>query len=351
MKQQEIIEKIGEDDRELTPPEYKAISKRANGGYQPANYYRKSLFNATVRKSRELQRKKTIYDDGKTKITVNRSLNQRHADAFSLLYALGKVGKPSKSGEVKIEVSLYQMAKAMGYAHPAKDVIKVKNLLEDMQQTLISIHIGPLELTYQMMGVSAYSHTTGKFVAIVQEKTAKYQNLMVGVAFNKMLTLALASMPGKLAKLKAMIRFILSNRATKHGYHFATICDKLNIEGKSERSRFKRQLIENEELLSRFNIAYDEAENKVLYEQHEGVSFELPLKAQQVADYIKKAEAPDIFGVETKVQLRDGLSKAKIIDVIRDGENWIPVAELEHGKTVRLQPRSFEECIAMKENQ
>ena len=68
---------IFSENRELTPKEYKNLSKKVNGGYIPVNYLRKNLFNATISASKELIRLKTIYDDGTTKlVTIMEYLNQ-----------------------------------------------------------------------------------------------------------------------------------------------------------------------------------------------------------------------------------------------------------------------------------
>ena len=81
---------IFSENRELTPKEYKNLSKKVNGGYIPVNYLRKNLFNATISASKELIRLKTIYDDGTTKLKVNRSLHQKHRDLLSILFSDNK---------------------------------------------------------------------------------------------------------------------------------------------------------------------------------------------------------------------------------------------------------------------
>ena len=94
---------IFKEDRELTEKEYMNLSKKVNGGYIPVDYLRKNLFNATVRDSKELRRKKIIYNDKQIKITVNRSLHQKHRDLLSLLFTDNKgVSKPSKEGSYLI---------------------------------------------------------------------------------------------------------------------------------------------------------------------------------------------------------------------------------------------------------
>jgi len=348
MKQDDLFGQILDAERELTKAEYKAVSKRANGGYIPANYYRRSIFNATVRESKELRRKKTVYEDEKMKIMVDRSLNQRHADALGLAFALGKITKPTKNGDVVIGVSLYQIAKAMGYKQPEKRVLEVKKMFRDMQHTLIDINAGGWEITHQMISDSYYSLFDSSFIVRIPAKTMKYALMTTGVAFDRRLTIELAGMPNKLAKLKAMIRFILSNRAPKHGYMFDTLAEKLGIESRHERSRFKRQLIENEELLEKFNIRFDPEEGRILYEQHEGVDFELPMKPTKIIEMIEEHERPAVvkecIGAEVGIKLKDGVERCRIVEVNRtDDGKWQPVAEDRHGNRYPLTPRTLEE--------
>ncbi len=137
------------ENRELTPKEYKNLSKKVNGGYIPVNYLRKNLFNATISASKELIRLKTIYDDGTTKLRVNRSLHQKHRDLLSILFSDNNgVSKPSKDEGYYIKTNLYKLAKAMGYGTGKKKNSKYKissatplieKFLNDLQSTLIIV--------------------------------------------------------------------------------------------------------------------------------------------------------------------------------------------------------------------
>ena len=131
---------IFNESRELTEKEYMNLSRKVNKGYIPVDYLRKNLFNATVKDSKELKRKKIIYNDKQVKITVNRSLHQKHRDLLSLLFTDNKgVSKPNKDGSYIIYTNIYDLAKKMNYKTPKNSTNNIYRMLNDLAITRLEI--------------------------------------------------------------------------------------------------------------------------------------------------------------------------------------------------------------------
>jgi len=293
-------------DRELTAKEYKNLSKKVNGGYIPVNYLRKNLFNATISASKELIRLKTIYDDGTIKLRVNRSLHQKHRDLLSILFSDNNgVSKPNKDGGYYIKTNLYKLAKAMGYGVSKNKDSKYKissatplieKFLNDLQSTLIIVEDDKFKYTYQLIGETLfdknnqYDKDVKNYIVKIPALTAKYHIFNWGIQIPKEINKEIVAIPNKLSKLKALVSFILSNKALKNGVSFNSVCDKLDILDSPNRSRFKRQIRENRELLNKFNIKYDEERKIFYYENIREINFEKALNSKDIDEQIRLKE-------------------------------------------------------------
>jgi len=96
-------------EQALTNIEFENLTNKVNNNALVTDYFRKNLFNATITKSEDLKRLKTIYQDNNLTIKVDRSLNQRHRDLLSLL-AYEKKSKVAPDGSYYIKTSAYKLA-------------------------------------------------------------------------------------------------------------------------------------------------------------------------------------------------------------------------------------------------
>jgi hypothetical protein len=287
-KQQNII---FEKDRELTEKEYKNLSKKVNGGYIPLDYLRKNLFNATVRDSKELKRKKIIYNDKQIKITVNRSLHQKHRDLLSLLFTDNRgVSKPSKDGSYIIYTNIYDLAKKMNYKSPKNSTNNIYRMLNDLSVTRLEIEDEIGIFRHNLIAEDYYDKDSGKYMVRIPSMTAKYHIFNWGIQIPQKINREIILIPDKLSKLKALVSFILSNKALKNGVSFNSVCDKLDILDSPNRSRFKRQIRENRELLNKFNIKYDEERKIFYYENIREIDFEKALNSKDIDEQIRLKE-------------------------------------------------------------
>ncbi len=87
-----------------------------------------------------------------------------------------------------------------------------------------------------------------------------------------------------------MVSLILSNKALKNGITFNSVCHKLDIIGGSNKSRFKRQIRENPELLEKFNIKYNDDKKIFYYENIKEIDFEKSLNTKIIETEIKLKE-------------------------------------------------------------
>ena len=282
---------VFEESRELTKIEYKNLSKKVNGGYIPVDYLRKNLFNATVRDSKELKRKKVIYNDNQIKITVDRSLHQKHRDLLSILFTDNKgVSKPSKDGSYTIYTNLYDLAKKMNYKSPKDTTNLMYKMLNDLATTRFEIEDEFGILRHNLIAEDYYDKDSGKYMIRIPSMTAKYHIFNWGIQIPKEVNRDIVAIPNKLSKIKALVSLILSNKALKNGISFDSISDKLDILGASSKSKFKRQIRENQELLNKFNIKYDEEKKIFYYQNIKEIDFEKALDTQSVNGEIKLKE-------------------------------------------------------------
>lgn len=280
------------DKRELTNIEYANLSEKANKGALPVEYFRKNLFNATTRVSKQLKRDKTIYDDGKLKIQVNRSLHQRHRDLLSIIFTDNKgVKKPNKDGSYFIFHNLYDIAKKMGYKNPKDAVLLVKGWLHDLRHTDMIMIYGKKEYRHMLLGSFALDIETSNYGVEIPSQTAKYYILNYAVEIPKEINRKIIEMPNNLAKIKALVSYMLSNQALKNGISFDNICNKLDINISARKSEFLKEIKENKSLLREFNISFDEETKIFKYEQIETIFFHNPVKIEKIIEAIKSEKS------------------------------------------------------------
>lgn len=279
---------VFKEERELTKNEYMNLTTKANAGALPVEYFRKNIFNATTRVSKELKRYKTIFDNGNEIVQVSRSLHQKHRDVLSILYTdnLG-ITKPNADGSYTIRTNLYYIAKEMGYKNPKDATHLIKDFLFDLRYTemFYKKRNTSEEVGHSILGDYRYNHDTGEYNVTITAMAAKMQIVKYAVEIPKELNRRIIAIPNNLAKIKALVGYILSNQALKNGISFNSICEKLDIEIGADRSRFRKQVRENTDLLETFNIFY--LQDKFTYEQIDSVKFQRGIEPEEVLKTIK----------------------------------------------------------------
>jgi hypothetical protein len=289
------FEVVLDDNRLLTSNEFLNLADKVNKGALPAEYFRKNLFNATTRISQELKRNKVIYDDGKLKIKVNRSLHQKHRDLLSIIFTDNKgVSKLRQDGSYLIYHNLYDMAKKMGYAKPNDVIHLIKSWLDDLRHTDMIIENESFEYGHMLLGDFVLDHKTNKYAIVMPAKTAKFHIMHYAVEIPKELNQKIVAIPNNLAKTKALVSYMLSNTALKNGISFENICDKLDINVSTRKSEFLREIKTNSDLLQEFNITFDTASQIIKYKQIEAIRFHPSLKIDKIIECIDKTPKEEV---------------------------------------------------------
>lgn len=294
---------IFEDQRELTKEEFKNV--QAKQGSLNADFFRHNMFNASARGKRVLYKKpKVVWEKSDTdKVAISHSLHQKHADVLSLIHTdCIAMTKPDKTGGYFIYVSLYRIAKLMGYKNPSKDTDKVKKWISELRHTSFITYSKDGDFHTTILSDAFFSKNKDVFLIEVRGRNAKILAHTTGIRIDKALTHDIVSIPDRLSKLKAVIRYVISNKRTRHGYTLKHIMEKLEI-GRSnslqvQRNQitdFRKQIRENGKILANFNLEYDAKNEKILYhEQHPMVTFELPIKAD-IRDRIISGTSEDLI--------------------------------------------------------
>ncbi len=270
----------------LNKQEYMNLTNKINNNALATDYFRKNLFNATIRKSEDLKRLKTIYQDNNLLIKVDRSLNQRHRDLLSLL-AYEQKSKIEKDGSYFIKTSAYKLAKTI-YPASKNAIHRIETLLRDMQKTLIDVSQKDKKLTHTILDDSYYNKDTDTYIIKVNANTAKYNIYSNCISIPENLNLKIIKIEDKKAKLKALISFLLSNKKLENGMFFDTMCDKLDIIERTAKSKFKKQVQENLELLKQFKIKF---EDDKFYLKKEKCTFYPALSEKQILSFEKSEES------------------------------------------------------------
>lgn len=309
----------------LSKQEYMHLTNKINNNCLNVEYFRKSLFNTSFRGSKKLERKKTIYKDNNLEIKVNRSLNQRHRDLLSLLMYQDK-SKIFQDGSFYIRTSLYKMAKSMGYKYPIKDTEKVKLLLDDMRITDMEIKKGTKRYKHMLLGRSYYNEKDYEYIIEIPAETAKYHIYSTGVSIPEKINEKIVAIENSKSRLKALVSFILSNRKLKNGMYFNTLCDKLDITEPTAKSKFKKQVRENLELLKEFKIKFKDDK---FYLKKEKCTFYPALSEKQILSFEKTEESKRYDEVLERLLNTD---TDKIITTARQADRQVFVKSTEDNR-------------------
>lgn len=306
------LEILYNEERELTERETINLNSKKNS--IPVEYLRKNLFNATTRESKELKRMKTIYDDGINKIQVNRSLHQKHRDLLSILFTDNNGIESLKNGSSIIKTSLYHNAKEMGYENPKDGTSVIKSFLWDLENTkfIFTKKNGTdyEEQSHSLIGNHTYSSKYDSYIITIPSDTNKFKILNFAVEIPKEINRKIVSIPNKFAKTKALVSYILSNKALTNGISFESICDKLDIDLGSRKSEFKKELKENKDLLKDFNITYNEESCIIKYEQLEDIKFHRGMKPMEILEIIDKEKEKEL---ELEELVNFGFRKSRFV--------------------------------------
>jgi len=303
---------IYDEEREITSIEKYNLQQKQKT--IPVEYLRKNLFNATTRESHELKRLKIIYDDGKTKIKVNRSLHLKHRDLLSILFTDNKgVSKPLQDGSYLIYTNLYDLAKKMGYKNPKACISNIQKYLNDLRYTDFIIEEKNIKRGHMLLGDFILDKETNKYAVKIPPATAKYYILNYTVQIPKEINRKIIAIPNKYAKTKALVSYLLSNKQLKNGIAFNTLCEKFDINDPSSKSNFKKELELRNDILKQFNIEFDKEKKIIKYIQLGDIKFLHGLKEDTIINQIQKEQEHHIFE-NNKVVLNDKIYTIKNIE-------------------------------------
>ena len=346
MKQLTIYDTYFDEERKLLKTEKANISKKVKEGYINADWFRKTLFNATSTGACiKYKKPKSIFNQNGIEILVSHSLNQKHADALSILFTDNlrfKKMKLKDDGSFYIYTSLYHIAKKMGYKTPRGAVHRVKILLNDMRDTdfIIKKEIPNQRGKYdvietKILGDSKYSNLDESYRVIIGGKSAKVLAMSVAVRIDKSLNEKIVSIPDNRSKIKALIRYVLSNQSSNYGYTLEHIFERYNIGQKptknvsyelkkkndamnrKDKSVFRNQLREHQKLLEELNIRFDEDEQKIYYKQHKLVGFDMGISPMKILKQNEALNTDKYIGKWMELENKT-LAKITHIEVLKD---------------------------------
>lgn len=289
------------EDRALEKNEYANLRIKQKDGFINSNFFRKNIFNSTSRgKKIQYKKPKIIWQKEKReKIAVSHSLHQKHADILSLIHTdYISITKPTINGSYTVYLSLYKLAKMMGYKYPAKATEKVKNFINDLRWTDFVVTDENWEYRNTILGSAYFSEQKDVFIIEISGKSAKILAHTTGIKFDKELTHKIVAIPDKLSKIKSIIRYVLSSKPTTQGISLEYLFVNFDIGQKgteqtkrNKKFEFKNQLKSNKDLLESFNIEYNEKDKKIYYKkQLEEITFELGVDTNRVIAKLENDE-------------------------------------------------------------
>lgn len=342
-----------DQNRKISPSEKANITTKARHGYMNAELFRRNMFNATSRSPhKEYKKHKVIYKAGENEIRVSHPLHQKHADILSLIFTDNIGVSPIESdGSYIVNVSLYDIAKKMGYKYPAKSVVKVVDFINEMRRSDFVIADKFGKYSFSILGKSYHDEIRNVFQIQIPSDSAKVLALSTGLKIEKTLNSKIVQIPDKLVKIKALVRYVISHKPSANGFtleHIFSLFD-IGTSGKDsvrrrDRSVFRRQLRENRDILEEFNIVFDDKKNKIFYSKHDEISFEMGISPIRVFEDIQKERGVDLIGkwveiengtygkivatekletdntfnVKVEINTPDGTKKATIKEISRD---------------------------------
>jgi len=298
MKKIQVDNLLFLESRELFKNEYANLSKKAYNGYGNADWFRRNMFRATSRSSRKsYEKNRVIWKSESHEISISHPLHQKHADVLSLLFSDNYgISKINRDGSFSIYTSLYYMAKKMGYKHPSSSAIKISKFIDDLRHTDFVLKELKKNRTtkFTILGKSEYNKERELYIVNIDGDSAKILTMSIGLKIEKELNQKIINIGDKHSKLKALIRYVVSNEPTSYGFTLTHIFEKFDIgqrgaktTQRKEKSMFRRELRENHEILSEFNIIYSKAEEKIYWRKHKNIEFEKSISISQIEAKIK----------------------------------------------------------------
>jgi hypothetical protein len=287
------------DTRELTKQEKANINKKKN--YINADWFRFNLFSPKSRGSHKKYPKyQPIFRSEKTGVTVSVSheLNQKHADLLHVLFSNCRKLVSKKNGTYyTIHTTLYELAKLLQYKNPKGSVHRIKKLLDQIRTTDIQID-DPEQgrINFTILGDSKYSNIDDSYTVDVGDNSIKVFAMSTAMKPSLELNQEIIALGDNNAKLKAVVRFLISNKPSKKGFHINTILEKFSIgyggtkaTNEYNKSIFLKKLKEKKEWLAELGIVYNEFEQKI-YNLGSDVKFELGINPKVIAAEIIESE-------------------------------------------------------------
>ena len=339
------------DSRELFKNEYANLSKKAHNGYANADWFRRNMFKPTSRSSRKkYEKNKIIWLSENHEISISHPLHQKHADVLSLLFSDNYgISKINRDGSFSIYTSLYYMAKKMGYRYPSSSAIKVSKYIDDLRHTdFVLKDFKRNRMTkFTILGKSEYDKERELYVIHIDGDSAKILTMSIGLKIEKELNQKIINISDKYSKLKALIRYVISNEPTSYGFTLTHIFEKFDIgqrgaksTQRKEKSIFRRELRENHSILKEFNILFNRQEEKIYWHKHKNISFEKSISITQIESKIKKQieevhkkEGAHLIGKHIKID--DSYFKIVTITPSREEEKSVDI-KLENMETRRV---------------
>ena len=271
-------------DRDLTNSEYMNLLEKQQKGAMNVDYYRYNVFSPLNRGYKIISnpKKNPVWSsiNGDKNIYMSRRLTQKHADVLSLINTkCKKVSSPTPDGHYYIYFNINDIAEGMGYKDKKSIWGTIKKYINEMRETdIITEEIGAdgQKHTFNTMliGDSGYSHEDGSYYIEMKGRVTRILIHSVGIVLDDILAENIAKIPAKYPKIKALVRYMLSNKANKSGVKIETFYKKFQLNDgtneaaiKKAKYFFRKSLLDMEELLASFNIYYNKGEQKVYYRE------------------------------------------------------------------------------------
>lgn len=277
--------------RDLLSEEYKSVHSKQN--MIDVDLFRKVIFSPTSRGLKyEYKEPKIIWEGENKKVSISHFLHQKHADILSLIHTdYIEMEKPNKDGSYRIFISLYRLAKLMGYKYPEKATSKVRQFINDIRWTDFIVDTEDIELRTTILSDAYFDRRKEVFIIEVGSKSAKIITYATAIKMEKSLTHQIVNISSNLPRIKALVRYMLSSKPTKYGLTMEHLFKRLEVikentskkNNSAYKSKFKKELLDNQKFLENFNLIYNEEEEKIYYtQQHKEVTFELALNKEKM---------------------------------------------------------------------
>ena len=336
----------------LKAPEFALLAEKVNKKTVPAIMLRGNLFNPTVRDVKICKQPKVFLEDKDYIYTTTLNLNQKHKQVF--LYLLYNATKSDirPDGGFDARISLYHLAKTLGYARPRSSNPKIKKILDELQMTVIKVKSKTVEKGFTFNLIDRYYFDNLDYVIQIPAEIAQWITYTTTVHIPEELIIKLFSVQD--ARLNATITYLYSNRISENGLKLDTVCEKLGINKPNRKSEFKRAIKDNTKLLNEFGIILENDSFKL--SKNIGLKFYHALSDKELKTYeqkqIEKAK-PQIINAKIEVLMTNALGQQERIDCIicdvkpfnQEMTIWQPIAQEANNPniTYQLTPGTKEE--------